>query len=37
MQEPDLSLSVKFRLPKQGVWVQVWLGGHDQRWGPLLP
>jgi len=32
MQEPDLALSVKFRLPREGVWVQVWFAGYDERW-----
>lgn len=32
MTEPDLALSVSYRLPREGVLVQVWFAGRDLRW-----
>lgn len=32
MTEPDLSYPVTYRLPREGIWVQIWFAGHDQRW-----
>lgn len=32
MDEPDYSLPVSYRLPREGVLVQVWFAGEYNRW-----